>query len=80
MNQPPLTPDERERKGYETYPQDEEEIRFWADAIAWPDEESGETEGGVTEAMNRVCNEAGLEKDEFASATSERILRRIEWS
>jgi metal-responsive CopG/Arc/MetJ family transcriptional regulator len=33
----------------------------------------------ITEAMNRVCDEVGPEKDEFIAANAARILRRIEW-
>ena len=29
---------ERERKGYETFPQDEDEIRLWQEVAAWPED------------------------------------------
>ena len=33
----------------------------------------------VTEAMNQVCAEVGVETDAFTSAASRRILERVEW-
>lgn len=33
----------------------------------------------VTEAMNRVCGEAGETKDPFVSSAATRILRQSEW-
>lgn len=33
----------------------------------------------VTEAMNQVCTEVGVEADTFTSAASRRILERVEW-
>ena len=33
----------------------------------------------VTEAMNQVCDEVGVEADVFTSAASRRTLERVEW-
>jgi hypothetical protein len=33
----------------------------------------------VTEAINKVCAELGIESDPFVSAASRRILEHIEW-
>jgi metal-responsive CopG/Arc/MetJ family transcriptional regulator len=33
----------------------------------------------VTETMNRVCDEVGQSKDEFAAAAARRTLARSEW-
>jgi metal-responsive CopG/Arc/MetJ family transcriptional regulator len=33
----------------------------------------------VTEAMNRVCDEVGVESDGFVSAASRLTLERVEW-
>jgi metal-responsive CopG/Arc/MetJ family transcriptional regulator len=33
----------------------------------------------VTEAMNQVCAEVGVEIDAFTSAAAGRILERVEW-
>lgn len=33
----------------------------------------------VTEAMDKVCAEVGLETDEFISVASRRVLERSEW-
>lgn len=33
----------------------------------------------VTEAMNQVCAEVGVETDAFTSAAARRILERVEW-
>jgi hypothetical protein len=33
----------------------------------------------VTEAMDRVCTEAGQQIDEFAGVAARRILERSEW-
>jgi len=33
----------------------------------------------VTEAMNKACEEVGLENDPFVSAASRRILESVEW-
>jgi len=33
----------------------------------------------VTEAMNQVCDEIGLDPDPFVSAASRRALERTEW-
>lgn len=33
----------------------------------------------VTEAMNRVCAEQGLERDEFVSLAARRIIERSSW-
>jgi hypothetical protein len=33
----------------------------------------------VTEAMNQVCDEIGLQADAFVSAASRRVLERTEW-
>lgn len=33
----------------------------------------------VTEAMNQVCAEVGVETDAFTSAASRRTLERVEW-
>ncbi len=33
----------------------------------------------ITDAMNRVCDDIGDTRDPFVSATSRRILERVEW-
>jgi hypothetical protein len=33
----------------------------------------------VTETMNEVCDEIGLEPDRFISAASKRLLERTDW-
>lgn len=33
----------------------------------------------VTEAINRVCDQVGDQRDEFVSAAAQRILERTEW-
>ncbi len=33
----------------------------------------------VTEAMNRACDELGLERDAFTATASRKILERTEW-
>jgi predicted transcriptional regulator len=33
----------------------------------------------VTEAMDKVCADVGLERDEFTSAASRRVLEKVEW-
>jgi metal-responsive CopG/Arc/MetJ family transcriptional regulator len=33
----------------------------------------------VTEAINRVCDQVGDQKDEFVSAAARRILEKTEW-
>jgi metal-responsive CopG/Arc/MetJ family transcriptional regulator len=33
----------------------------------------------VTETMNQVCAEVGVETDSFVSAASRRTLERVEW-
>jgi len=33
----------------------------------------------VTETMNKVCAEVGLQHEDFTSAASRRVLERIEW-
>jgi metal-responsive CopG/Arc/MetJ family transcriptional regulator len=33
----------------------------------------------ATDAMDRVCNELGIARDEFASSAAHRILARSEW-
>ncbi|MGH9404973.1 MAG: ribbon-helix-helix protein, CopG family [Terriglobia bacterium] len=33
----------------------------------------------VTMAMNRACQEAGQQQDQFVSAVARRVLRQIEW-
>ena len=33
----------------------------------------------VTEAMDKVCAEIGIESDDFTSIASRRVLERIEW-
>jgi metal-responsive CopG/Arc/MetJ family transcriptional regulator len=33
----------------------------------------------VTEAMDQVCDDVGVEADGFTSAASRRILERVEW-
>ncbi len=33
----------------------------------------------VTEAMNRICDEAGQSKDPFVSSAARRVLERSKW-
>jgi hypothetical protein len=33
----------------------------------------------VTETMDRLCTELGVEPDAFVSASARRLLRRVEW-
>ena len=33
----------------------------------------------LTEAMNRVADEVGIEVDEFSQRASRRVLERVEW-
>ena len=33
----------------------------------------------VTDAMNRVCDEIGQERDGFSTAVARRVLERTEW-
>lgn len=33
----------------------------------------------ITEAMNQVCDQIGVDADEFASAASRRTLQRVKW-
>ena len=33
----------------------------------------------ITEAMNQVCDQVGVETDAFTSAASRRTLERVEW-
>ena len=35
--------------------------------------------GHVTEAMDKVCADVGVGRDEFTSAAARRVLERVEW-
>ena len=41
--------------------------------------EEATADGEVTEAMNRVCDALGGNRDAFVSAASRRVLARVEW-
>ena len=51
--------------------------RLYSEALREYVERHAEDE--VTEAMNRVCAEAGRSKDHFVSAAARRVLEQSEW-